>query len=914
MAKDKPYISGSHLIYSLRTRLMLSSFILILVPLALAGWLIFYLIQDHLREDAAAQLQSNLAAVSLYFNNQVERTHSAVLAAARDNVVKTTLRLGITGQLKKHLAELRRQNGLDFLFIIAPDGHVPLAYLNEEISRASIGAVDFSEHPVFSAVNNRQGVACTVLEESSFLLQLLEIQGKGIDFRPVVLVESAAMIVLRDTFIGTVFGGFMVTDNDDLIDEIESAVGGSHVEFVAADRMVAGTDNIHPLTGERRTFFPVKLDYTQHVFSGVDHPVRSPEDGVMMVFDYLPLSAPGQEPELALVVGRPLSDFLEVLYKIGKVLFLVFTAAVIVALAGAAVMSGSLARPLQDVVASMRRIRSGGQFIPLECQRDDEIGELISGYNEMALALDNRIRELGEEINYREEAEIKLAMESERLRVTLQSLDDAVVATDTAGDVVLMNRVAEQWTGWQREDGAGRPVKELFKMTGSDGTILVDPLQLLHARQTPPHSSVDLQMMDVQGKQRVVTISGSQLINRDGEILGSVLVLRDVTDRRRIDAEIARGQKLESVGVLAGGIAHDFNNLLTAILGNLSLARMVSSPESPHYKNIEDAEKASLRARELTQQLLTFSRGGSPVKGNVDLKELVRDSAEFVVRGANVQLRFAMDEDLWLVTVDRGQIGQVIDNLVINAMQAMPKGGFIDISLSNFLAGESRLLPLKESHYVQLVVQDHGAGIHDEHLGQIFDPYFTTKKEGNGLGLSICFSIIRKHGGYVTVDSKPGEGSRFSVYLPAISGEVFAKKEPESVVVNPRSGGGKRILVMDDDELVCSVVASILEHFGYDADFAADGAEALAMYGRARDQDRKYDLVIMDLTIPAGMGGVEAIKRLLELDPTAQAIVSSGYSSHEVMANYTEYGFVGVVVKPFKIDDLGRILQETLGG
>ncbi len=913
MEADKPKICRSNLIYSLRTRLMLSSFLLILLPMILVAWPVLYLVQEHLRDDANGQLQSDLSAASLYFQGEVEKVRSAVLASSQDNVVKTTLRLGITGQLQKQLVKLARQRGLDFLIIVGVDGKVQLSYLAQPEIYAGTTRVDLSDHPLLSFAAKRQSRACTLLEESSFVLHLLEHRGKEIDFRPIVVIEAVSPIILRKQFLGTIFGGVMATDNLALLDEIETIAGDSQVELVAADRMAAGADIIDQETGKRQVYFSVKLDYANHVSPGVDQPIRTPFSNIQVVYDYLPLAIPGQEPEIALVVERPLADFLEVLKRISVVLLSVFAAAMVIALIAAAVMSRFIARPLQTVVASMRKMHQENGFDPLPCDRNDEIGELIAGYNEMALALETRIRELGEEINYREEAEIKLAMESERLRVTLQSMDDAVVATDTDENIVLMNRIAEQWTGCSLKEAVGCPVKDILKLTGSDGTFLVDSLRYLSRKEFASQPSLDLQMIDVSGEQKIVTLSGSQLINRNGEIVGSVLVLRDVTEKRRMDAEITRGQKLESVGVLAGGIAHDFNNLLTAILGNLSLASLASSEEAPYYKNIKDAEKASLRARELTQQLLTFSQGGSPVKGNVDLKELVRESAEFVVRGSNVQLRFSMDEDLWMVTVDRGQIGQVVDNLVINAMQAMPDGGCIDIRLSNCIPDRNTLLPLGSSRYVKIVVKDYGTGIPRHRLNHIFDPYFTTKETGTGLGLAICFSIISKHGGHITVDSEPGTGSRFSVYLPAESSRNSTAGETGKMSLSAVSAAGQRILVMDDEELVCSVVTGILEHFGFKADIAGDGAKALEMYRQAMEEGKPYSLIIMDLTIPGGMGGQEAIKRLLQLDPSAKAIVSSGYSSHEVMANFADYGFAGVVVKPFKIDDLGRVLQEVLG-
>ncbi len=901
------------LIYSLRLRLMVMSFILILLPMGLAAWSVLFIVQQHLDLDASRQLQSGISAASLYYQGHVEKTRTAVLTVALDNMVKTTLRLDISGQLQKHINELARRHGLDVLLIVDPAGKVRIASFSRVWQGATLAEVNLLDHPVIAAVARRGTTAGSLLEENAFLLYLLEHQGKDIDFKPVVLMEAAAQITLREQLLGTVLGGVMVTDNLDLIDGIESSAGVGRVEIVAADRMVVGSDIIHQENGNRQIFFPTTLNYASHSSPGLTDTIVHPVGGEQMVYEYLPLSLPGRDPELALVAQQPLADHLDVLYNIRWALLSVFAVAVLIALAAAVFMSRSIARPLHKIVKSMANMRQGKKVVPLECTRDDEIGDLVAGYNEMTLALENRIQELGTEISSREQAEKDLAAESERLRATLQSMDDAVLAADTEGRVVLMNRGAEFLTGCKRDEAVGQKVDAVLVLSslGQAGKP-VDPLRWVNEEQRSGQSSMDVRLQAADGNEHLVTVSGSPLVDTTKQILGAVLVLRDVTGQRRMEEELARGQKLESVGVLAGGIAHDFNNLLTAILGNLSLARMVSAPGDAHYRNIFDAEKASLRARELTQQLLTFSRGGSPVKGSVNIKKLVRESAEFVVRGSNVRLRFSADDTLCPVYVDRGQIGQVIDNLVINAMQAMPDGGFVDISLTNYLPASDSLLPLTRQQYVRISVQDSGPGINKDHLARIFDPYFTTKEVGNGLGLAICFSIINKHGGYITAESESGQGSIFYVYLPAVvPAEVNEEQEVGLPEVLP-SEPGRRILVMDDEEMVCSILSKILGYLGYEVEIAADGTEALALYHQAMEQGRRFDVVIMDLTIPGGMGGQEAVGRLMAMDPTARAIVSSGYSSHQVMADYAQYGFAGVVVKPFRIDDLSRVLNEVL--
>ncbi len=899
----------SRLLYSLRVRLMVMSFLIILLPMMLAAWSVLHLLQEHLARDVSNQMQSDVSAASLYYQGQVDRVRSAVSTIALDNMVKTTLRLGISGQLQTQLDQLAAQHQLDLLLIVDPAGNVELTSLsprNED--------VDLSEHPLIAFERSVDVTFGTILEQNRFLLHLLEQVGKDIDFRPVVLIEAAAPIALRDNQLGIVLGGVMVTDNGELVQGIQAAAGGDQVQIVAGERVAAGGFHISSGKFGRQRFFPGSLDYADPQLPDVGNRVVSPLDRTEWVYAYQLLATPGRESELALVIQRPLADILQVLGTIRRTLFFVFGTALLLALLAAVFMSRSIAGPLHDITRSMQKMRQGRKVVPLECRRDDEIGELITGYNDMIQSLDARIMELGEEISSRKRAEDRLATESERLRAILQSMGDAVLAADIKGRVVLMNRVAEEMTGWSMDEALGRPVQEIVSTTVPDGNgksvNLLEWVQNKHAEQFVFR---DLQLLPKDGEDKLIRARGSRLIDSNGQVIGAVLVIRDVTGRRRMEEELARGQKLESVGVLAGGIAHDFNNLLTAILGNLSLARMVSASSDAHYKNIEDAEKASLRAKELTQQLLTFSRGGSPVKDSVNLEELIIESAEFVARGSKVRLRFSADDDLWPVHVDRGQIGQVIDNLVINAVQSMPEGGFVDIDTINYPVEPDSLLPLTGTRYVRIGVRDYGVGISKEHLDRIFDPYFTTKELGNGLGLAICFSIIRKHGGMITVDSEPGRGSVFYVYLPALDPDRTQEIETAGTRSLTPAGSCRRILVMDDDETVRTVVHQMLELLGYEPEEAPEGSQAIRMYEQAMVQGRRYDAVIMDLTIPGGMGGKEAISRLLKIDPAARVIVSSGYSSHEVMANYSRYGFAGVAVKPFRIDELGRLLRELLG-
>lgn len=387
-----------------------------------------------------------------------------------------------------------------------------------------------------------------------------------------------------------------------------------------------------------------------------------------------------------------------------------------------------------------------------------------------------------------------------------------------------------------------------------------------------------------------------------------VWVSRDITERRKADEEREKMQRLESIGILAGGIAHDFNNLLAGILGNIDLAKMHVKPGDKLYKRLEDTETASLRARDLTQQLLTFSKGGEPVKKDFSVSALLRDSVGFTLSGSNVRCEYLIPEDLWPVNADEGQINQVISNLVINAMQAMPGGGLIIASCENIAIGPKDAIPLKKGQYVKITLRDQGTGISEEHLAKIFDPYFTTKERGKGLGLATSYSIIKRHDGYITVESQLGVGTAFHIYLPASPDAVLAEKAEEEKPFISRG----RILVMDDEEIVRMVATEMLSTLGHEVAVARDGAEAIELYIRAKASGLPFDAVIMDLTIPGGMGGKEAIGRLKEIDPAVKVIVSSGYSNDPIMAHHQEYGFVGSVIKPYMVKDLSEALHKAL--
>jgi signal transduction histidine kinase/CheY-like chemotaxis protein len=383
---------------------------------------------------------------------------------------------------------------------------------------------------------------------------------------------------------------------------------------------------------------------------------------------------------------------------------------------------------------------------------------------------------------------------------------------------------------------------------------------------------------------------------------------QEIFERERMEAELSRVQKLESLGLLAGGIAHDFNNLLGAIMGNISLAMLDVDPENSAYQQLTKAERASFRAQELTRQLLTFSRGGAPVKKRITLPGIITEAAGLSLRGSRVLHELSIAADLWPVEADEGQMMQVFNNLLINADQAMPVGGIIRIAAVNATLAPGEVPSLAAGRYVMITVSDGGTGIPREHLGKIFDPYFTTKQKGSGLGLAATHSIIRKHDGHITVGSELGKGTVFHVYLPASPGEVAPPPRQEKFV-----RGSGAVLILDDDEDMRKTTGDMLMRMGYTVDYAGEGNEAIARYQQAREAGRPFAAVILDLTVPGGMGGKEAIGKLLAIDPAVRAIVSSGYSEDPVMADFRAYGFRGVAIKPYRIRELSEVVAAVIG-
>lgn len=469
------------------------------------------------------------------------------------------------------------------------------------------------------------------------------------------------------------------------------------------------------------------------------------------------------------------------------------------------------------------------------------------------------------------------------------------------------------------EEALGLPLGEVLKLQHpKTGKRIKDPTNVLI---DPDFSEVStklgLPLERADGEILNVTAETRCIIDEEGKRHGCVTVLRDITQQKKMEDELFKAEKLNSISLLAGGIAHDFNNMLTAILGNISMVRIELDEGHKHSTKLVAAEKAALQAKSLTKQLLTFSKGGAPVLEVTTVSEMVDECAQFILRGSNVKCTVEKDDDLWAVDADKGQISQVVNNLVINADQAMPAGGAIRIRIRNLRIRHSEVPGLQSGHYVCIEVRDEGTGISPENLKKIFDPYFTTKADGNGLGLASSYSIINTHKGTITADSSVGHGSIFRVYLPQSTQPAQKKPKPtnaaEKELTKETIHRGKgRILVMDDMEAMMMVAGEILTVLGYNVEYSTNGNEAIDAYKAAKEAGNPFDACVFDLTVPGGMGGEEAANILIEYDPKLVAIASSGYTTSNVMSDYKNSSFKAVVPKPYRIKEMSDALHNLL--
>ncbi len=508
------------------------------------------------------------------------------------------------------------------------------------------------------------------------------------------------------------------------------------------------------------------------------------------------------------------------------------------------------------------------------------------------------------------------ATPAELVSAALGAVAEGVIMTDAHGRVVTLNTKASALLARGPAEAAGKALAEVFALVHrADGRPAEEAVEMAlnqsSSPDAPPRLS-DLHALaapEPGAKPRPIVWTAREARDKAGALVGFVVVFRDPEEMGLTPEELVRANRFESLGLLAGGIAHDFNNLLTTILGGVSTAK-----DNRDFNQLDAAEQACLAAKQLTRQLLTFAKGAGAHASRqvIAPADLLQNAVRIAAAGSPVVVKVEAAPDLAPIEVDKGQILQVVQNLVINAIQAMPvpADGRVVVSAENIDLGEREVDQLPAGRYIRIDVQDNGSGIPPEILAKIFDPFFTTKKTGTGLGLATVDSIVRRHGGRIGVQSTPGIGTLFSVFLP-----VSAKQLQEKVRAAPaiRFGTG-RILFMDDDPKICELTGAMIASLDYTHDVARNGDEALQLYRRYQNLKRPYDAVLLDLTVIGGMGGEECFKRLRELDPDVRAIVTSGYDDDDMIKRYLEMGFVGYITKPYRVGDLGRVLKSVLGG
>jgi len=516
-----------------------------------------------------------------------------------------------------------------------------------------------------------------------------------------------------------------------------------------------------------------------------------------------------------------------------------------------------------------------------------------------------------QDITERKQMEAELAAEKERLMVTLRSIGDGVIATDVEGRVTLMNEVAEFLTGWTISDAIGKSLAEVFSIVNEETLKpCEDPVRkvLKTGRVVGLANSTLLIARD--GSRRMIADSAAPIRDRDAVIIGVVLVFRDMTESKKMEDALRNAQKLEAIGILAGGIAHDFNNLLSGLYGYLEMIRSdaKAGDGSKVSAGVDKTFSMYERAKNLTLQLLTFAKGGTPVRKIQSLERIVREGVEFVLSGSNIVAEFDIPEGAWFCNCDEHQIAQVIDNITINARQAMPGGGRFQVSFRKL---EASLAPPEMACGDCIVISlcDTGEGIAKKHLANVFDPFFTTRVQGSGLGLATSYSIIKRHGGHIEVQSQQGHGSEFRIYLPQADSEPVFEVPREKPALQQATG---RILVMDDEAFILEVAEAMLKSKGFEAVTVFSGDEALNRVREAIAENRPFVAAILDLTIPGGKGGREITAALREIDPQLKIIASSGYSEDRVMSDPRGFGFDACLGKPYRLSDLAALLNDLL--
>ena len=572
---------------------------------------------------------------------------------------------------------------------------------------------------------------------------------------------------------------------------------------------------------------------------------------------------------------------------------------VLVTLAGTVVcylFANSIALPIRQLTGVAEHIAEG-EDSKLEVGANlgsKEVHSLYSSIRSMYVQIQEKIA--------------AISRNEESLRTILNSIGDGVIAVDTAYRITHMNPVAANLVGRSLTEAAGKPLTDIFRLIDKNtGDKVVDPVSLAMDEQLTVVHNNEVALTDADGTERSITYNAARILNPENRLDGVVIVFRDITNQLKMDEELLKSKKLEVLGGLAGGIAHDFNNILQVIFGNTELVRKGLDSNSNLLKWLDNTMQGLDRATHLTKQLLTFSKGGDPVLESIRLEKVVEETVRFNLSGSTVEPHFEFSDNLHQVAADREQLSRVIANLTMNAKKASKEGGNLYIKGENVSEA-----PGLKGDFVKLSIRDEGIGIDNENMEKIFDPFFGTTETGSGLGLAIAQSIVIKHKGRISVDSIANKGTTFTILLPALA-TAIKLDDPTILDTNSRDECMEyRILVMDDDTMVLELISEMLVSLGCEVVTVADGKTAIETYKDAKSSGKPFDLVILDLTIPGGMGGYEAYTELVKLDPQVKAIVCSGYSENSIVARFAEHGFKGRLSKPFLKQDLRAEIVSVL--
>ncbi|OQY32538.1 MAG: hypothetical protein B6241_10680 [Spirochaetaceae bacterium 4572_59] len=570
-----------------------------------------------------------------------------------------------------------------------------------------------------------------------------------------------------------------------------------------------------------------------------------------------------------------------VYYK--KILFSVVILLLLMMLSIFPIGVAAVTKPIIRLAELTKNVSEGKLDQEIEVFSNDEIGILGNSLNVMR----EHIKE-----------------SKERYQTIIETTSQGFILVDSEMKIIEVNQSLCDMTAYTRDELIGKPSLDFINEENEiifNGQIqqITDIL----------HRSYEISLKKKNGETCPTIVNATTLVDEKGNYDGSFGLITDLTDRKRAEAEFQKIDKLESLGTLAGGIAHDFNNILTGIYGYISLLQTQLPENNSSTEYFNEIQKSMKRAVQLSRQLMTFSKEDNAVKENINLGDVIREVIKFNLSGSTLKPVFEESDHLWIVEADKGQIQQVFSNLTINAKQASPEGGHLFVTMQNSEIREKEIPGLESGKYIKIRVQDEGSGIDSKDLDKIFEPYFTTKKFGNGLGLATVYSIIKKHNGHIVIESEIAKGTTFTIFLPAVeSQKIDHKCKPVVEAVSKKQL--LKILVMDDEEMIRFLFSEILEKIGHVAETVSNGEEAVKKYKESMEKGNRFDIVILDLTIPGGMGGVETVKHILDMNSDAKVIACSGYSNNFVMADFLEYGFKGIISKPFTIEKVTEVINS----